>query len=145
MPSVMPNIGRANTTRRATAGIASHGCLRTVRAQRPQPPSSTALSSSVAGWNRFGRLSLLTRQPSAASRAGSIVQAVNSVQSTTSTAPSAMPVNSGDLTMNSENSEIMTMLPENRIVRPLVRMAMPTAVTMGSGSPASRALTISSR
>ena len=38
----------------------------------------------------------------------------------------------GDFTMNSENSEIMTIVPEKRIVRPLVLMATPTAVTTGS-------------
>ncbi len=64
---------------------------------------------------------------------------------TTMTAPMAIPTKMGDLTMNSENSEIMTMVPEKMMVRPLVRMAMPTAIASGSASPSLRARASSSR
>ena len=47
--------------------------------------------------------------------------------------------------MNSENSEIMTIVPEKMIVRPLVLIAMPTAVVTGSGLPSLLARASSSR
>ena len=133
MPSSIWNRGSANRMSSATPGTAIHGWAMTVRAHLAQPltlalgvllfvpPAATALGSAH----------LLTRSPSAASTAGSSVHAVNSVHSTTSTAPSAIPWNSGDFTMNSENSEIITIEPENRMVRPLVLIATPTAVATG--------------
>ena len=81
----------------------------------------------------MGSAQRLTRSPSAASSAGSIVHAVTSVQATTSTAPIAIPRNIGDFTTNSENSEIITIVPEKRIVRPLVRHGDADRVRYGVG------------
>jgi hypothetical protein len=146
IPTLRPRVGSAKRISSAAAGIANHGWASTVRAHRSQPLGPRGASSyALAGRKRLGRLQVLTRSPRAASSAGSIVQAVRSVQTTTSTAPSAIPLKSGELTRNSEKSEMITMVPEKAIVRPLVVIAMPTALTTGSAFLSSCARTSSSR